>query len=214
VVVLIFFFALDLPYKNEKKSATMDAYLAKEQLVDEPAESKSTRKRRKKREERQHGEHPGEENHEQEERHERADTDQNERQTALHKACHFCASADEFKQVARLRTPELQAWLEQKAYENYKEVAQSLVRALHYGLAQVADRVSRGDGYVADQIANDLTLAQAIHMEGSSLFKYINNRMRILLLLSIDVFEGKKKQRLHGAPREEEAAATAEGPAE
>jgi hypothetical protein len=204
----------------------MDAYLAKDQLVDEPQPA-SRRKRRKKGEQREHESAPTDDQQGQEARYEEAqnrddrqNTKSSERESALHSARHFCSSADEWREVARLRTPELQQWIEQKAFEDYKEIASSLVSAIHYTVAQISDKLSRGNGYVAKEIQSDLSLANAIHMEGSSLFKFINNRMRIMLLLGIDVYQGKKQQRLDGAGTpttatvEEEKTAAAQGPAE
>ena len=60
---------------------------------------------------------------------------------------------------------------------------------------------------MSQELLADLTLAQAIQLEGEQFIDYLNNKIRIAVLLVCDVWNGKKRQLLN-APRIEETPET------
>lgn len=134
-----------------------------------------------------------------------------EREALFCQARSLCATKGEWSRCQGLGADELRDFVQEKTFQNYQALTQGLVRAVHVGLAQLMDKLSKGDNFVAEEITNDLTLAMAIHEETNVLAKLINNKVRIALLLAMDTFQGKKRQRLEGPvvreePQEEKTA--------
>jgi hypothetical protein len=107
----------------------------------------------------------------------------------------FCASVTEWHIVRKYKAEKLQSFIEEKKYEQSKEIEQAVFDSAHKVLALLMDKISRGDGHVHEQIMRDLSLRKALGEGLQEYIVYLNNKIKIIALLSIDVFNGKNKQR-------------------
>ena len=57
------------------------------------------------------------------------------------------------------------------------------------------DFFSRGEGYVREQIENDLTLRDALQQECGAILQYLNNKSRIVFLSTCDAINRKMIQK-------------------
>lgn len=178
----------------------VDVFYAKDQLCDDEGSKKQKNKKRKQNR-KPNQDAPEEEEkcyaqeHDNEEEKDRAEQQPTSREQLLAKARVFCASADEWIAVRDLNSPQLEAYLEQKAYENHAKISRGLVQVIHSSLAEVMDQLSRANGHVKQEIRCDLTLAEALHSELANILYLINNRIKIIALLAVDTWNGKQKQR-------------------
>lgn len=179
----------------------VDVFYAKDQLCDNEGSKKQKNKKRKQNrkpnqdapeeEEKCYAQESPHDNKEEKDRAEQPTS----REQLLAKARVFCASADEWIAIRDLNSPQLEAYLEQKAYENHAKISRGLVQVIHSSLAEVMDQLSRANGHVKQEIRCDLTLAEALHSELANILYLINNRIKIIALLAVDTWNGKQKQR-------------------
>ena len=107
----------------------------------------------------------------------------------------YCASIEEWNEVKNLSAAKLEDFCHEKEFINEKKLNTSIIAAIHNGIGLVLDKLTRGNGYVYEEITNDLTLRAAIEEEGVEWLQYITNRVRIALLSTIDTINGKRIQR-------------------
>ncbi len=151
----------------------------------------------------QHYNEEQEDNRQQEANRQQADYEQeeDEAQKLLERARFYCQTAEEWRVISQLSPAAVERFVEAKAFEGSQKVAQSVVKIAHYALAQFMDQLSRGNGFVAAEISSDMSLAESLHLELATFAQYLNNRIKILALVGVDVFHGKKRQRrLGGQP--------------
>ena len=59
----------------------------------------------------------------------------------------------------------------------------------------VTDFISKGGGYVEQEMMNDLSLRTSIETEFQDLLYFLNNKIKILFLTGTNVFNGKRLRR-------------------
>lgn len=107
----------------------------------------------------------------------------------------YCKTYDEYKAIRNYKRNRLEQWIEEKKFDQDHNLSETIFDAIHNVFAATLDMLTRGEGYVKDELLNDLTLRQAIEDEGRGLLKFLSNRYRILALTGSDTYHGKLKQR-------------------
>ena len=110
------------------------------------------------------------------------------------KAKAWCKTPEEWLAVQQLSRKKLEEFVQRKEFESSKEFSNQVFSFMHGMLALVLDTVSRGDGYVKEEIMNDLSLRESIELECKDIVHYLHNKTKLILLSSIDVYNGKCKE--------------------
>lgn len=173
-----------------------DAFYAKDQLPDEEAPKASrAKKRRRKANEGDRDKQSAQEDKKAGPREAHADED-SERAGLLCEARYLSSGLEEWASLATLDSAALRAFCTKKSYENHQKTAGCVVQAIHHVFSETLDKLVKGEGYVSQELRNDISLAEAIHQEGVQFFFHLlNNKLRIGVLTLVDVINGKKRQR-------------------
>ena len=107
----------------------------------------------------------------------------------------YCRDAQEWHTIAKWKESKLSDYVQEKSFEAQKALSDSAFDTIHKGLAVALDRLTKGHGWVEKEVGNDLTLRQSIQLEGSDLLFLRNNKIKIAILILIDSFHGKQRQR-------------------
>ena len=119
------------------------------------------------------------------------------------KARLYCSCAQQWKSVSRYSNQRLGEFVEEREFDQQKELYTSVFGFVHQLWALTMDKLAMGNGHVATEIENDVSLRQAIEVEGAKYIQYLSHRWKLLALTSVDVFNGKRLQLLHGPPSAE-----------
>lgn len=116
------------------------------------------------------------------------------------RARYFCSSPEQWRCVSKYGDQKIEAWVQDQEFQQKKQFQKSVMDGAHRVLATIVDKVSAADGHVKEQILADESLRQAIHEEGSEWVSFLNNKIKGVLLLALDVVNGKSNQ-LRAEPR-------------
>ena len=61
-------------------------------------------------------------------------------------------------------------------------------------LGTFLDKMSGGNGFVREEIENDISLLHAIESEGATFVALLNNKVKLLALAAVDTVNGKRNQ--------------------
>ena len=111
------------------------------------------------------------------------------------KAKILCRDAEEWSSVCKMSTKQLQSYIDKREFENNANLRSSVFDGVHRAYAFIADKLSAGGGYVEQQMLFDMPLRESIENEALPLFKYLNNRIKIAVLSTNNVIQGKIKQK-------------------
>lgn len=109
----------------------------------------------------------------------------------------YCNSFEQWNSIRKYKKPRLVEWLEQKEFDIDNSLKNSVFSFVQEAYGFILDKISKGEGYVQQQICNDLTLRQALEDEGRNLLKYLSNKSKILVLTGADLYHGKQEQKLY-----------------
>lgn len=109
----------------------------------------------------------------------------------------YCADPEECQKVSGYSHKKLISFIDEKKFLLERELKLTISAGLHQFLGHSLDAVIRGDGYVRDEIHNDLSLKSSIETELNNFTSFISNRYRILLLTFLDAMNGKKRALLN-----------------
>ena len=115
----------------------------------------------------------------------------------------YCTTPDEWATASKLPPSKLAKWVEEKEFERTVSLRKSVFDGLHTAYGFVLDKLTRGDGYVQEQIQADVTLRDSIEQEMTPLFKFLNNRAKILFLSGTNIVQAKLTQRRENPQIEE-----------
>lgn len=124
-----------------------------------------------------------------------AKVEENEEANALRKrARYFCTSPEQWRCVSKYGDQKIETWVQDQEFQQKKQFQKSVMDGAHRVVATIVDKVSAGDGHVKEQILADESLRQAIHEEGSEWVSFLNNKIKGVILLAIDIVNGKSDQ--------------------
>lgn len=111
-------------------------------------------------------------------------------------AKNYCCTTQEWQDVCSMSKSKIKTYIAQKEFENAQNLRTSFFSGAHRAIAYAVDAITKGNGHVNNQIANDLTLQRALEEEAMPLLCYLNNRAKLAMLLINDIIQGKLLQRL------------------
>jgi hypothetical protein len=120
------------------------------------------------------------------------------------KAKFYCKNIKEWRVVSKYNKSKLETYLADQQYLESAQMVQSFGSFAKDIYGFVLDKLVKGDGYVEAEIKNDITLEQALQRELVEYCKFITNRLQILIFSSINVINGKKKQKQNGPCQQSE----------
>jgi hypothetical protein len=109
----------------------------------------------------------------------------------------FCKSPEQWRSVSKKSHDALKVWLEDQEFNQQTCLHQSIFSFAHQLYSLVVDKITLGNEHVRIELENDLTLRHAIEVEGQQFASLMNNKMKIITLTLVDIFNGKKNQTLH-----------------
>jgi hypothetical protein len=107
----------------------------------------------------------------------------------------YCVDGEEWAAVSKYNSSKLKSFVENRSFERSILLRKSLFDGVHKIYAMFLDKVSRGDGYVAERISSDQTLRDSIEAECAPLVKFLNNKAKIAFLSINNVVHGKMQQK-------------------
>ncbi len=110
-------------------------------------------------------------------------------------AKNYCCTTQEWQDVCSMSKSKIKTYIAQKEFENAQNLRTSFFSGAHRAIAYAVDAITKGNGHVNSQIANDLTLQRALEEEAMPLLCYLNNRAKLAMLLINDIIQGKLLQR-------------------
>ena len=120
---------------------------------------------------------------------------EDDRDELREKAKILCRDSEEYSSVNKMSAKQLKSFVDQKEFDQCAALRGSVFDGIHKMYAYVADVLTRGEGYVQEQMLSDQSLRESIEQEALPLFKYLNNKVRIALLTGNNVVQGKMKQK-------------------
>lgn len=106
----------------------------------------------------------------------------------------FCKTIEEWDAIKDSSASQLTDFINEQEFIRQKQISANVFDASYKMFSTIVDKISMGDTYVYEQVANDLSLRVAIEEEFSEYLQFLTNRLRIAALLMVDVFQGKRTQ--------------------
>ena len=110
------------------------------------------------------------------------------------KARLYCQCPQQWKSVSRYSDQRLMEFVQERTFEQQQHLYNTVFGFAHTLWALSMDLVLKGNGFVKQQIENDLSLRQAIEEEGVNFVSFLNNRCKFMALTAVDCFNGKRQQ--------------------
>ena len=119
------------------------------------------------------------------------------------KAKILCRDPNEFSEVNKMSAKQLKNFCDQKEFKQSAALRSCVFDGIHKMYAFVADFLTKGEGYVQQEMLADQSLRESIEQEAIPLFKFLNNKVKIALLTGNNVVQGKIKQKAEAPVIEE-----------
>ena len=111
------------------------------------------------------------------------------------KARLYCKCPEQWRSVSRYSDARLQQFIEEQEFLQQKQMFDSVFGFIHTMLGKSLDTVLGGRGHIEDEITSDVSLRQAIELEGGNFIKLLTNKLKIVALATIDAANGKQKEK-------------------
>ena len=111
------------------------------------------------------------------------------------KARLYCKCSEQWKIISEYNPDKLKTWVDEKEFDQTKALHDTVFNFTQRIIGFALDSLSMGDDYVNKEIQNDISLRQAIENEAGNWVAFLSNRFKIIALLSVDVANGKLRQR-------------------
>ena len=110
------------------------------------------------------------------------------------KARLYCQCPQQWKSVSRYSDQRLMEFVQEKQFDQQRHLYNTVFGFAHTLWALSMDIILKGNGFVKQQIENDLSLRDAIEEEGVNFVSFLNNRCKFMALTTVDCFNGKRQQ--------------------
>ena len=110
------------------------------------------------------------------------------------KARLLCQCPEQWKSVSRYSDQRLMEFVQEKQFDQQRHLYNTVFGFAHTLWALSMDIILKGNGFVKQQIENDLSLRDAIEEEGVNFVSFLNNRCKFMALTTVDCFNGKRQQ--------------------
>ena len=108
----------------------------------------------------------------------------------------YSTCPEQWRSVSRYSKEKLAQFVEENQFREQQQLQNTVFSFVQRALASGLDMISRGNGFVREQVENDQSLHTAIAAEGVNFIALLNNKVKLLALLSADVMTGKLNQQL------------------
>ena len=105
------------------------------------------------------------------------------------------ACPEQWTLVSKYSIGKMKDWVESKRFEQDRKFQQNFFEGAHKLYSMAIDFISKGDGYVEQQLLGDESLKESLEMELSTILKFLNNKTRILFLTGNGTVHGKMLQK-------------------
>lgn len=110
------------------------------------------------------------------------------------KAKFHCRDLKEWRVVSKFSKAKLETYLSDQTYLESAQIAQHFGSFATDMYGFLLDKVTKGGGFVEQEIKSDVTLRNAVQRELVEYVRIITNRLQILIFSGVNVLNGKKKQ--------------------
>ncbi len=124
------------------------------------------------------------------------------------KAKFYCKNVTEWRIVAKYNKTRLEEYLVDQDFLAGAQLSDQFSDVTTNVIAYLVDKISKGDGYVEQELKCDISLRNCIQKELVDVLKIMTNRMQIAIFSVVDIVSGKKKQQQHPEEKKDQYAAS------
>ena len=118
-----------------------------------------------------------------------------ELQELKQKAKLYSKCPEQWKIISKYGPDKLKTWVDEREFLQTKALHETVFSFTQKIIGFAMDALSMGDDYVNKEILSDVSLRQSLEIEAGNWVSFLSNRFKIIALLSVDVANGKLKQR-------------------
>jgi hypothetical protein len=107
------------------------------------------------------------------------------------KAESLCKCWEQARLVRKYKKERLKDFIQQHEFDSDNELRETVFSFIHKGYSTALDFLVKGDGHVGRRLSDDNALRSSIETEGRDFVKYLSNKMKILMLSTAGVYDGK-----------------------
>ena len=124
--------------------------------------------------------------------------DDEETKQLRHKAKFYCKDKESWRVVSKYSKKKLEDFLQDQTYIDASQLIQDTSHFAMQAYAWSLDKLTRGEGFVDEEIRSDASLQKAIERELVYFAQFITNRMQVVMFSMSDVFNAHKKKKADG----------------
>jgi hypothetical protein len=110
------------------------------------------------------------------------------------KAESLCKCWEQARLVRKYKKERLKDFIQQHEFDSDNELRETVFSFIHKGYSTALDLLLKGNGHVGRRLSDDNALRSAIEQEGRDFVKYLSNKMKILMLSTGGIYDGKMIQ--------------------
>ena len=118
-----------------------------------------------------------------------------ELQELKQKAKLYSKCPEQWKIISKYGPDKLKTWVDEQEFLQTKALHETVFSFTQKIIGFAMDALSMGDDYVNKEILSDVSLRQSLEIEAGNWVSFLSNRFKIIALLSVDIANGKLKQR-------------------
>ena len=111
-----------------------------------------------------------------------------------HNAKNHCKNIKEYRLVSKYNKAKLEEYLSDRTFMQSAVMCQQFSDVTVNAYGFLLDKLTKGNGFVESEIKSDISLKVAMSREMIFFMQVITNRIQILILTTLNVFNAKKKQ--------------------
>ena len=113
---------------------------------------------------------------------------------SLKKKARLYSKPEQWRSVSKYNEKRLSEFCEEHEWREQQHLYDTIFKFAHSMLGTFLDKMSGGNGFVREEIENDISLLHAIESEGATFVALLNNKVKLLALAAVDTVNGKRNQ--------------------
>jgi hypothetical protein len=110
------------------------------------------------------------------------------------KAQLYCSGPEQWRIVSRYNSQKMSEWVQDKEFDRSAVFRDSVFDFAHRTLALICDTIGGGEKYIENELISDTSLRAALDEEISHVIGFLTNRLKLAVLLAVDITNGKRRQ--------------------
>jgi hypothetical protein len=106
----------------------------------------------------------------------------------------YCKCPEQWRSVSRYAPKRLAEFCQEQQFSRDQQMYDNIFDAAHHMYAFAMDKLSRGNGYVENDLKSDVSLRECIEVELMAVCRFLTNRWKFMALSSIDIANAKRRQ--------------------